>query len=406
VPAPEQPVTLPDLSAVAPAVRQQIQTRYDALRRALDDVAASTPQRASSYGDLGAVLLAATFFDEAARAFQHAEALEPREMRWPYLRAHALVRKGDRESAVRAFERAAALQPTYLPALVWAGDMYLDLGQDAAAQEAFARALSVEPASAAALFGAGRAALARGAYEEAADRMERALRIDPGATAITYPLATAQRHAGHGDRADALLKSRGTTPPALEDPVLDGSTVVLDSAVSHESVGMQALRNQDWAGAIRAFRAGLEVAPDDPSLRYWMASAMIAGGDAAGAEREFRAIVAAHPEFAKAHFSLGAILDQQGRRADAAREYELAARHDPTMVDARVRLGDTLRALNRPKDAFAEYQEAVRLDPNAVAAWLGGARALIDAGDGEQARTWIARGRRLHPSRPEWDALP
>jgi tetratricopeptide (TPR) repeat protein len=326
-------------------------------------------------------------------------------MRWPYLRAHALVKKGDRDAAASAFERAAALQPSYVPALVWLGDMYLDLGQPDRARNAFARALEHRPEASAALFGAGRAALAQGSYADAVQQMEQALRVDPRATAINYPLAMAYRGLGQAQRADALLEKRGAAVPTLEDPVLEQATVTLDSAVSYESAGMEALRRQDWNGAIAAFKRGLEVAPDDPSLRYWMASAMIAGGDAAGAEREFRAIAAAHPDYAKAHFSLGAILDQQGHHDDARREYEAAVRTDPTMIDARLRLAASLRAARQLAPAMEQYRAALTLDPNAVGAWLGGAQTLIDLGLRNEARDWIARGKRLHPERKEWASL-
>jgi tetratricopeptide (TPR) repeat protein len=396
-------LVLPDLAAIAAPVQQQIRARYQALTSAGPEV--GPDERARRYGDLGNVLLAATFFDEAALCYAHAEALQANEMRWSYLRAHALVRKGDRDGAARAFERVVALQPTYVPALVWLGDMYLDLERSDAAQEAFARALAQRPDSPAALFGAGRAALARAAYADAARQMEHALRVDPRATAINYPLAMAYRGLGERERADALLKTRGSTAPGLEDPVLDEATIVLDSAVSYESAGMQALRHQDWAAAIDAFRRGLAFAPDDPSLRYWMASAMIASGDAGGAEREFRAITAQHPDYAKAHFSLGAILDQQGQREEASREYERAVRTDPTLVDARLRLADSLRAQRQLRPAMIQYEAAVNLDPNAVGAWIGGAQTLIALGERDRARDWIARGRRLHPSRPEWAAM-
>jgi tetratricopeptide (TPR) repeat protein len=405
-PAPDTPareVTLPDLAAVAAPVQQQIRTRFDAATSSAPGMPAA--DRAARYGDLGSVLAAATFFDQSVLSFEHAEALAPDDMRWPYLRAHALVRKGDREDAVHAFERAAALQPSYVPALVWLGDMYLDLGQPDRARSAFARALEHQPTSAAALFGAGRAALVQGAYADAVRQMEQALAADPRATAIRYPLAMAYRGVGQTQRADALLGQRGMVAPTLDDPVLEQATVRLDSAMSHESAGMEAIRRQDWSGAVADFRRGLEIAPDDPSLRYWMASAMIAGGDAAGAEREFRAVAAAHPDYAKAHFSLGAILDRQGHHDEARREYEAAVRTDPTMVDARVRLGDALRTVHQLAPAMEQYRAAVELDPNAVAAWLGGARTLIDLGARDEARDWIARGKRLHPQRTEWATI-
>ena len=399
------PITLPDLTSVTGPVRTQIRARFEALNSGTPDSAASDADRARRFGELGHVLLAATLFDEAVLCYQHAEALQSSDAEWPYLRGHASLGKGDRDDAARAFERTLTLRPGYLPARVWLGDVYLDLGRADAAQAAYAAALAREPESAAALFGAGRAALARRAYTDAVQYMEHALRVDPLASVVHYPLAMAYRGVGQTEKADALLQKRGNTAPELPDPMLQNASVVLDSAASYEGIGMQALRRQDWAGAVKAFKRGLEVAPGDSSLRYGMASAMIASGDSVGAEREFQAIVRAQPDYAKAHFSLGAIFDRQGKRADALREYEAAVRYAPNLPDARLRLALVLRQAGQLQPAFAQFEETVRLDPNMVDAWIGGAQTLVALGQSEHARDWIARGRRVHPSRREWALL-
>lgn len=398
--APLGPVTLPDLSNVAGAVRSQILARDAVLRTTLATTTASTEERAGRYGQLGDILMSATFFEEARLCYRHAAALVPEEARWPYLLGHASVRQGDRVAAATAFARAAVLEPAYTPALVWLGEMELDLGRNDAAQATFARAVASSPESAVALFGAGRAALARGSYGESVSYLEHALQLDSRASVIHYPLAMAYRRIGASDKAEPLLKRRGNVAPTMADPLLQSAEVVLESAVSHEGQGMQALRSRDWTGAVTAFRKGLDVAPDDASLRYWMASALIASGDAAAAEREFREVLRRHPDYAKAHFSLGAIMEQRGRRDEALSEYRAAVRHAPNMPEARLRLADTLRTAGQARDAFVQYDEAVRLDPGAVGAWVGGAQALLSIGDREQARSWLARARKVHPDQP------
>jgi len=301
------PVTLPDLTPLAEPVQRQVRARYASLSHLLDDPSASAADRASEYGALGHLMLAAKFFDEAAACYLHAESLAPADMRWPYYLGHAYLRNGDRARAEVSFTRALALQPAYVPALIWLADTYLDEGRTEAAQDTFTRALSAQPGSAAALFGAGRAALARQDYRNAAQYMERALAADPQASAIRYPLAMAYRAIGQRDKAETLLKERGASPPALPDPVLQESEVVLESAVSYEDRGLQALRSQQWQAAADAFRKGLEVAPGDTSLRYWLGTALYVSGDPTGAEREFQTVVRDAPTFARAHFSLGAI---------------------------------------------------------------------------------------------------
>lgn len=398
-----QDVSLPDLTAVAAPVQTQIRARFDAVRR--ESEATPPAQRARQYGELGHVLSAATFFDEAILSYRHAEALQPAEAAWPYLRGHASLRKGDREDAADAFARTLTLTPDYLPARVWLGDVQLDLGHADAARATFAAALAQQPESAPALFGAGRAALERRAYTDAVQYLEHALRVDPRATVMHYPLAVAYRGLGQADKAEGLMRTRGSAAPDLQDPILQSASIVLDSAVSYESLGMQALRAQDWAGAIQTFRRGLEVAPNDPSLRYWMASAMIAGGDAAGALREFQTVVRMQPEYAKAHFSLGAIYDQQGKAADALREYQAAVRYAPNLPDAHLRLALALRRSGQAEQSIREFETTVALDPAMGDAWVGGAQTLLALGRSDQARDWITRGKRLHPNRSEWAAL-
>ena len=290
------PIVLPDLNALAESVQRQLRAEHAALAAAWPARHRPKRERAQRYGELGHLLLAATFFDEALLCYRHAEAQQPEDVRWPYYRAHAHVRAGDRASAATAFERALVVRPDYVPAMVWLADMYLDTGRIEAAQATYARALTTLPDSATAHFGAGRAALARGAYDEAIAHLEQALRLDPQASAIHYPLAMAYRATGNRDRAASLLQRRGSRPPMLDDPLLSAAEVTLDSAVSHEGLGMQALRESGLARAIESFRTALALSPGDVSLRYWLATALLVSGDAAAAEREFRAVVRTQPE--------------------------------------------------------------------------------------------------------------
>src|SRR5437763_3280360 len=72
-----QAVTLPDISAAAPAVQKQIHDQY-----------ASLQPNAESYGAMGRLFLAAEFDDAASVCFQNAQTLQPGDMRWPYYLAH------------------------------------------------------------------------------------------------------------------------------------------------------------------------------------------------------------------------------------------------------------------------------------------------------------------------------
>jgi tetratricopeptide (TPR) repeat protein len=396
------PFVLPELGGLAESVQQQIRDRDTELKAVLARSGTTHADQAAAYGSLGRVLMAAKFSEEAASCFSRAEALAPDDMRWPYYMGHAYLRSGDRAHAAAAFERAVKVKPSDLTSLVWLGESYLDDDRLDLAQAAFQRAIAVQPQSAAALFGAGRTALARREFAQAAQDLERALALDARASAIHYPLAMAYRGLGDAGKADAHLRQRGGSYPVLPDPLMQDDEDVLESAVSYENRGMEALRGADFTTAIGAFRKGLALAPDDTSLRYWLGAALYASGNADGAVSEFSEVVRRDPDFAKAHFSLGAIYDARQQRGKAIEEYQAAVRADPNLPESRLRLAEDLRTSGQLAASVEHYEAAVKLDPTLVEAWIGGAHALSDLKRIDKANDWLTRARRLFPNRSEF----
>ena len=399
--APMRPVTLPDVSSLEGSVQTQIRSRFARLNDLLKRPATPSADLAAAYGDLGRLLLAVGFDEEAVSCYLYAQAAAPADARWPYLLGHAYLRSGERDRAAEAFAHASRMSPAEINSLIWLGSTYLDSGRLDDAQVAFSKALALQPQSAAAHFGAGRVALARGSYTDAVNELERVLAIDSGASAVHYPLAMAYRGLGNLQKADANLRQRGDGTPELDDPLMQPDDAVVESTVGFEHRGMQAMRQADFAAAIGEFRKGLSLNPSDVTLRYWLGAALYASGDAASAEQEFRAVVQRAPNDAKAHFSLGALDEAQGRHREAIQEYSAAVRSDPTLPEARLRLASALRTSGDLQASLIQYERAVESDPRVLDAWIGGAQTLIGLARYGQARDWLSRARRVYPDRKE-----
>ena len=236
------PLILPDLYGLPEPVRAQVRERHDALRRA-EETGASAAARGNAYGELGLILMATRFYDAAETAFRHAQALAPRQMRWPYYLGQLYRTTGDQPQAVERFERAVELDPTYVAALVRLGELYLDEGRAEDAEPLFEQALAVEPASAPALSGIGRAALAQGETARAIEHLERALAVGPPAWDIHYNLATAYRDAGNPERAEEHLSRRGGDPPEPADPLMRAYESLLRSPRAYETRGVAAMQD-------------------------------------------------------------------------------------------------------------------------------------------------------------------
>ena len=399
------PVSLPDLSHTEKSVQQQLGESYRSLSATIDSHSAPIDV-AAAYGALGNLLLAAEYFDAAEACYLHAQALAPNEMRWPYYLGHIYMTKADSAKAVAAFERVLRMRPSDIPTLVWLGNVHLDQGEPELAEPLFQQALSQQPGLVSALFGLGRAALATHDYSRAVDRFEQALTADPRATIVHYPLALAYRELGDTAKAEAHLRQRGSVEIGPPDPLIVELRSVLKSAVAEEERGVRALDSGDVKTAAAHFRAGVELAPDNPSVRQKLGTALSLMGDSRGALEQFEETVRRSPGFAQAHYSLGVLLAGSGRSQEAIERFSIAVRYEPNYVDARLRLADLLQRSGRPDAALAQYAQIMAIDPRVAEAQFGYAIALVQLRRFDEARRRLTEGAALHPDRREFaDAL-
>jgi len=395
-----RPVALPDLTRAAELVRRQLRDRYASLTETTSNPNASPPELANAFGEMGKLLMAAEYREQAEACLVNAEALAPAEYKWPYYLAHLYNTRGETGQSATAFERALRLRPNDPSILIWLGNTYLDQGRPDAAQALFERASSQPRQPLAALFGLGRAALAQSDYAQAVRWLEQALAVAPREAAIHYPLAMAYRGLGQPDKAEAHLRLRRPGEIRPPDPLMVELETILESAVAYEVRGTKALDDRDWKAAAVAFKRGIQLAPGDPSLHHKLGTALFLDGDARGAAEQFTEALHLSPTFAKAHYSLGILLAAGGRTAEGVRHLREAVRDDPASVEARVRLGDVLRQGGRPAEALAHYDQAAELDPRVVDAALGRAFALVDLHRYRDARDRVAADMKQYPDEP------
>jgi tetratricopeptide (TPR) repeat protein len=394
-----QPVTLPDLSGMETAARQQMQTRFASLKATVENRASTPEDLAAAYGEMGKLLMAATHLDAAEACYLNAQALAPRDRRWPYYLGHIYKGKGPLEKSVAAFEQALTLAPNDVAAIVWLGEAYLARGRADAADPLFAKALALQP-SAAAWFGSGRAALTQKDYARAVKNLNEALRLDPRASAAHYPLALAYRGLGDLRKAEAHLAQKGDIEPRPPDPFMAEIDGLLQSAEAYNVRGGRELEAGNWNAAADYFRKGLELAPNDASLRHRLGTALYQMGDARGAIEQFEQVVRTTPDHARSHFSLGILMNESGRYAEAADRFSSVLKYEPGNVDARVELAGVLARSGRPLEALDHYEKALAQAPTHSDAAFGRAMTLVRLARYKEARDRLEEGMKSHPDRP------
>ena len=390
-------VTLPDLSHAAPSVQQQLKDGYAALQAKVNATSTPPDEMAAAYGQMGMLLMAAEYRGEAESALLNAQTFNARDPRWPYYLGHLYKLKGDAANSIAAFNRALELKPDDVPTLVWVGEGDLDQGKPDAAQPHFEKALSLQPRSVAAQYGLGRVALAKQDFPRAVEYLEKALSLDPLATVIHYPLAMAYRGLGNQDKAQAHLALRGTLALKPADPLMDRVNALLNSALSYEVSGADAMDRGDFKAAEDSFRKGVAVAPKEPSLHHKLGTALALQGDKNGAVQQFEEAVKLDPKFVKAHYSLGVIDADGGQVAAAVRHFTAALAAEPGYVEARLQLANVLRRSGQFEASLPHYAEIVKADSRMFEPRFGYAAALVRLRRYAEARDYLAESMRVFP---------
>jgi tetratricopeptide (TPR) repeat protein len=386
---PLNPVTLPDISNLAPAVQKQVRDQFGSLQ-----------QNATSYGALGRLLIATEFYDTAAVCFENAQRLEPGELRWPYYLAHVERLRNQPAKAAALFARVLALQPDHVPSLIWLGAMRLLNGEADAAAAPLTKALALQPDDAAALYHAGRVALAQRDYSVAVDRLTRALAIQPQASGIRYPLSLAYRGLGNEAAASAQLRLRGNVDPSPNDPLMREVSGLLQNATAFEVRGADAVAKRQWPEAVAALRQAITLAPDNAFTHLNLGTALFETGDARGALSEFTEAARLSPRLAKAQYGIGIVTESAGRDAEAIAAFTRAVEADPASLESRLSLADALRRNGRDAEAITQYEAVVGANPSASPAHFGLAMAFVHAKRYVEARDELSRASATFADQP------
>src|SRR5262245_7930634 len=294
-------VKMPDVSKMSAPVQTQMRARFGALEATIHD-AAREADLAAAYGQVGELLLAAHYLDDAEPALLNARDLAPNDPTWSYYLAHLYRMRGALDQAAASFRDVLTRQSDSVAARVWLASVYIDQGRYDEGQPLLDAVVQQNPRSPAALFHLGRIALARRDFSRAVSVLEAVARGDPSATAVHYPLAIAYRGAGRAADADTQLRLRDQrnteiTPP---DPLMDRLADLLEGQQAFEVRGTEALTKGEWRKAIETFRRGVGVAPQDPLLRHRLATALYMAGEVTEAERVFGDGAERSPNYAPA----------------------------------------------------------------------------------------------------------
>ncbi|MFN8542787.1 MAG: tetratricopeptide repeat protein [Candidatus Binatia bacterium] len=160
--------------------------------------------------------------------------------------------------------------------------------------------------------------------------------------------------------------------------------------------GMANEHTGDHKGAERAYRRGLEIAPDDVELRNALGWTLFQEGRTAEAVTEYKRALAANPNHVKAHNNVALALVELGQLEEAAGHFKASLGFEPK-AEIYSDLGFIMAQLGNSEEALADYQKALDLDPKCASAHFNLAVSSVQTGKLVEAESHY---RKALPGRP------
>ena len=400
------------------------------LARFLDDLldaALTNPGDAEARGRLAIGYEMNDFDDAAVVAYRQAEALDPREFRWPYFLALLAAGQGNPEAALVSLDRALALDADYAPAWLWKASLLRDLGDDDAGT-AYRRARELGE-EVHAVVGLAQLALRRSRPDDALALLESVERAD-WHPQVFRTLGRAYQALGRTDDARiAMARGRDPEPLRWQDPPSrhevalhhEPGRIVGAGRGSHEGQGLRDRRfdpgtaagsvsrrqgaawqsrhppTDGWAGHARLSMCSGTRSPSIPE--HWpfhnaMATVLEETGDRDRARDHLEQSLELNPAQAWVHEKLGRMWMENGDYDKALARFHDAVQYGIDKPATVLHLAGSFEgARERWQEAIAYFERAVALDESHAAAYVHLALCLAEVGRLDEATAALDLGR-------------
>jgi tetratricopeptide (TPR) repeat protein len=352
------------------------------LEKAQSQVKAA-PRSAASWGNLAMTLQANGYGAEAGPYFAEAQRLDPRDGRWPYFRALAVM--GEDSDAALPFLRQAAAGK--LPekgqesaVRLRLAEALLERQELAEAEELFQMEWQKHPDDPRAGFGLGLIAQAREDGESAEKYLSAARKSPSASKSAIAQLAALARRRGDPQSADKLDRDFASlpneTPPWLDPLLIELSRKRVGAAASAQALTQLEAQHR-FQEAANLYIQQLKLQPTAQNYVGAGLNAVFAGHYDYGLKLLHQAILI-DPDRADSHFALAQALFQVGM---SQREQA------PDSLSAKAHLLGVAEAARR----------AVELKPDNASAYLLWGRALMNRGDWDAAVLPLQKGAHIRP---------
>jgi tetratricopeptide (TPR) repeat protein len=385
-----EPPTI-DLSQADPALVKAVEDARAGVQKA--------PRSAPAWGHLGMVFLAHYQLAEAEVCLAQAEQLDPRDGRWPYLRAVVLARS-ESEATIPELERAAELSPGIAAPRLKLSEVLLGEGRLDEAEKQCLLVLAAEPNNPRAELILGRIAHARGQWKESLEHLQRAAQGAPDVRSTHALLAEVYQRLGDANAAKQEVDRAARSSDAVSwpDPYLEAVAVLKTGVDARLDLARSLFQQGRTQEAFLRMQDILRSRPDSDAAHQTYGLFLLQLGRIAEAEQALREAVRLRPESIQALAQLGLILLTEKKFQEAADSERAALRLNPQYAPAYYNLGLCLRELGDKTGAIDAFRSAVKVRPDLAAAHRDLGQLLAERGEVAEAVRELQDAVRLAPT--------
>jgi|TARA_B100001964_G_scaffold244821_1_gene328176 superkiller protein 3 len=324
-------------------------------------------------GRLGMGYDANGFHTPAEVTYAQAEALDPKDFRWPYFRAIALAQLSRYEEGLASVDRAIAIDPGYASAWLWRGTWLLDLDRHEEAAEAYGR---VGPAAdpiitAVASAGIARTLMRQGRSDDAVVRLEAAA-ADYRHPAIMRLLANAYRRVGRIEDMRRIEVGEDASSLTWPDKYLIAKQDYIRGFSGRMLIIERLIDQQKSQAALEMLEPLRETKPNDRRLLNKLSIAYSLAGRSDDAFETLRRGLEVHPDFHLLHYNIAVHYENRGEDQLALQHLNRALELHPGLQAARQRKISLLSRGERLEEALAATDAASRYGADPGVLFYGG----------------------------------
>jgi len=166
-------------------------------------------------------------------------------------------------------------------------------------------------------------------------------------------------------------KQASSVDPPLDEPPPNAAPAaqqdkVVPASSGKVQKGIDAIQNQDFAGAKAVLSEAATEAPKDPQAAFYLGVAYEGLGDAGSAEKQYRKALELDGKLVDASANLSAILLDSGKAKDALPVIEKGLKVDPRHPNLLFNYALALDAEGKNEEALKAYAKAVEARPDAL----------------------------------------